>query len=542
MRLKTLSIIAFMVLLLSSPVLAQEWTYLGAPSPEPLRDIFFLNEYVGWAVGGAFIGYPTFPSAVIYKTTEGGLSWTPQEVPVTEQLLSVHFASPAVGWIVGTGNVILHTPDGGETWQQQDIPEDIFSTSLTGVKAASESVVYAVGWPGSIIKTVDGGRRWVTQESGTDHNLHAIEVVSSEVAYAVGSDGTILKTTDGGAHWDRQEQILSPYGISLSLRDIICFNEANCKIAASNDYICSTSNGGEEWGCERTGGVTGFNSLSFIDSDTGWLAGGAGGGVRFTDNGEWSRQTADEPFPFHLRSVQAFESICSNAGMIAYMVGDSSVGSAKVFRYGVPPPIPVPEMICDFGALVPQLDANGCITGHECPEEEPGFTVTIAPPRPLYVPSPECPAITDDCEAGYNPLFEYDADGCAVSYTCINFEQESGFSSEKLSEFVAKVPGLSPNEKITVYVARTESEPLILNFELENGKVKNIVITEKEDWTLKAETTEETLNKILAAEDPATEALAAINSKDIKLSGRTVGKKIKLAFLKMGLKLAGIFG
>ena len=32
-----------------------------------------------------------------------------------------------------------------------------------------------------------------------------------------------------------------------------------------------------------------------------------------------------------------------------------------------------------------------------------------------------------------------------------------------------------------------------------------------------------------------------IESKEIKLKGRTVGKKIKLAFLKIGLKLAGVF-
>lgn len=119
---------------------------------------------------------------------------------------------------------------------------------------------------------------------------------------------------------------------------------------------------------------------------------------------------------------------------------------------------------------------------------------------------------------------------------------EQNLSQQDFTAFIAKVPGLSPNERISAYVFRADATPLVLSFRLEEGKVKDIALKDQEDWTLKAETTEEILNKILAAEDPATAALAAINSKEIKLSGRTFGKKIKLTFLRMGLKLAGIFG
>lgn len=120
--------------------------------------------------------------------------------------------------------------------------------------------------------------------------------------------------------------------------------------------------------------------------------------------------------------------------------------------------------------------------------------------------------------------------------------EEFEVDSEKASAFLAQVPGLSSNERISVYVTRADAMPFVLSFKLEEGKVADITLKEQEDWTLKAETKEETLNKILAAEDPAMAALAAINSKEIKLSGRTFGKKVKLAFLRVGLKLAGIFG
>ncbi len=533
--------ISFLVLLLSSPVLAQEWNYLGAPSPEPLRDIFFINEYVGWAVGGAFVGYPTFPSAVVYKTIDGGVTWTFQDVPTTAQLISAYFVNPAKGWVVGMNATILHTDDGGETWTEQPVPEDVAGVPLAGVAAMNEEVAWAVGWPGVIIKTVNGGGEWVELDSGTESNLQAIEMLSEDLGYVVGLDGLVLKTIDGGTSWDQQEQLRSSAGIPLSLNDIRCITDTNCKIAASNDYVCSTADGGEEWSCQVTGGIGTLNGIYFLNSEQGWATGRQ---IRSYDGGEWSLQTAEAALPTFLRAVQALESVCTDAGVIAYTVGDSSSGSGKVFRYGDLPLPPWPEEpVCDSGEPVILWGSDGCITGYECPEET---RYRVVPPnRTRYAPAPpECPTIMDDCEAGYDPIFEYSANGCAVSYTCVNvnFEQESGFSSEKMSEFVAKVPGLSPNEKIIVYVTRADTSPLMLSFKLEEGQVVDIALKNQEDWTLKAETTEEILNKILAAEDPATEALAAINSKDIKLSGRTVGKKIKLAFLKMGLKLAGIFG
>ncbi len=129
---------------------------------------------------------------------------------------------------------------------------------------------------------------------------------------------------------------------------------------------------------------------------------------------------------------------------------------------------------------------------------------------------------------------------------CAACEESTRFNltqiNEQVSTFLQQVPGLGPNEVISVYVSREKGTPLTLSFKLDEGKVADIVLSENEDWTLRAETDEKTLNRILAAQDPAMAALTAINNKDIELKGKTVGKKIKLGFLKVGLKLAGIFG
>ena len=77
--------------------------------------------------------------------------------------------------------------------------------------------------------------------------------------------------------------------------------------------------------------------------------------------------------------------------------------------------------------------------------------------------------------------------------------------------------------------------------ELQNATVTSLGTTAREDWTLRVDVREDTIEQILTAKDPLTEALAALNSKEVKITGRTFGKKIKLGLLNLGLKLAGIF-
>jgi len=154
-----------------------------------------------------------------------------------------------------------------------------------------------------------------------------------------------------------------------------------------------------------------------------------------------------------------------------------------------------------------------------------------------------CQPLLADCKANYYPAWDYNASGCRAGYACVPiFESNFSALSEQFSVFLESLPGLSPEEVVNVYVYREKAAPFILSFQLDNGKVVNIALAEKEDWTLRAETTEDVLNTILASGDPATETLAAINERKISLHGRSFSKKIKLGFLMIGLKLAGIFG
>jgi len=67
---------------------------------------------------------------------------------------------------------------------------------------------FGVGYPGLIIHTTDGGQTWEEFNFPTIDELFAIDFYDLDTGYAVGgtncNSGLILKTTDGGASWHEQ--------------------------------------------------------------------------------------------------------------------------------------------------------------------------------------------------------------------------------------------------------------------------------------------------------------------------------------------------
>jgi photosystem II stability/assembly factor-like uncharacterized protein len=71
--------------------------------------LFFINIDQGWFVAGE--GY-----ANIYRTTDGGISWSSQFSKTNYPLHDVNFVNINEGWVVGKYGTILHTTNGGVTF------------------------------------------------------------------------------------------------------------------------------------------------------------------------------------------------------------------------------------------------------------------------------------------------------------------------------------------------------------------------------------------------------------------------------------------
>ncbi|MCS6992893.1 MAG: hypothetical protein NZP74_03590 [Anaerolineales bacterium] len=101
------------------------WLYTAGPGkelqarvlPQPYGGFQFLNAREGWFIGAASSD-PAAP-AVIYRTTDGGLSWRP--VLATAWQGVPNFVDAETGWVIartGEKSALVYTTNGGLLWEE----------------------------------------------------------------------------------------------------------------------------------------------------------------------------------------------------------------------------------------------------------------------------------------------------------------------------------------------------------------------------------------------------------------------------------------
>jgi photosystem II stability/assembly factor-like uncharacterized protein len=118
------------------------------PISAGFRDVFFLDATTGWIAGPG-----------IYKTTNGGSTWTKQFGDSGTEFTAVSFADAQNGWAVGFNNLVLHTTDGGQTWTAQNVGAPPI-TAINGVTAINSTTAWIAGWYGFVARTTNSGQTW----------------------------------------------------------------------------------------------------------------------------------------------------------------------------------------------------------------------------------------------------------------------------------------------------------------------------------------------------------------------------------------------
>jgi photosystem II stability/assembly factor-like uncharacterized protein len=155
------------------------WDYQNNEAVEwgaDYKDIIFVNKNYGWLVGFTERG-------IIFRTEDGGDTWVAQETLINPWPIqvweSVHFVNELAGWIVGWSGspktrywgTILHTIDGGNTWEVQEDSLDSFLYDVTFVDSLRG---WTCGQYGDVFCTVDGGKQWNIQDTGINDDLLCI--------------------------------------------------------------------------------------------------------------------------------------------------------------------------------------------------------------------------------------------------------------------------------------------------------------------------------------------------------------------------------
>lgn len=267
-----------------------------------LKDIDFVSAAVGWAVGHPHWDQARKASAgTIVKTTDGGLTWTPQSVPVVETLRNVDFIDSSNGWAVGENGTILHTADGGDHWTQQ--PAGV-TDEFRGVAFVNTSQGWATSfrvthyddsgdpddWRGRIWHTADGGQTWRSQSLPANAGLlNRITFIDAQHGWTVGIKatgadpdhpehaGVVYRTTDGGQTW---QELYSP-GPNITLNGVEWTDSNHGWVVGfpnlsnmTGGFVFHTADGGQTWQRQTPGGF--FSPLwdvQFIDANRGYVVG-----------------------------------------------------------------------------------------------------------------------------------------------------------------------------------------------------------------------------------------------------------------------------
>ncbi|WP_433741032.1 WD40/YVTN/BNR-like repeat-containing protein [Pseudomonas putida] len=147
----------------------------------------------------------------ILFSDDAGQQWRQAAVPVSADLNAVYFPSPKNGWAVGGDGVVLHSSDGGETWDKQLDGRQIGDVLVKHYSALAQAEPDNEQWP----LLVADGQRLV--EEGADKPLLDVWFADDNIGYVVGVFNLILRTEDGGKHWTPfQDRTENPQGFHLN--------------------------------------------------------------------------------------------------------------------------------------------------------------------------------------------------------------------------------------------------------------------------------------------------------------------------------------
>jgi len=313
------------------------WTILssGGPGVGPLySDVCFVNSSTGTAVGAVYYPYgKSLVTGSIIRTTDAGISWRVQGWE--NWFKSVFFINPDTGTVVGMNSpwtgAIFRTTNGGAVWTPQD--SGALHPCFNGVFFADAEVGTTVGDSGAILRTTNGGSTWVTQSSGTRRNLQDVFLISPDIGIVVGDSGTILGTTNGGAAW-----LPRASGSTRSLNSV-SFPHSNVGTAVGDfGTILRTTDGGITWSPQVSGTTNDLNSVCFTDSSRGTAVGDGGTILHTADGGSgvWEEPVPSRLMPYASRltvSPNPFTSFSTIPGHEAERFSLYDVSGRKVGTY-----------------------------------------------------------------------------------------------------------------------------------------------------------------------------------------------------------------
>jgi photosystem II stability/assembly factor-like uncharacterized protein len=285
-------------------ILAPQWTLQQSGVTARLRGVSAVNDHIAWASGSG---------STVLRTEDGGLTW--KKIVVTSDTVDfrdIDAVGEQTAYVLSIGNGaasrIYKTTNGGGSWTLQFRNEDgrAFLDAMSFWDADHGIVIGdSIDLQFYILTTADGGRSWTRvpgknlppalvnegafAASGT--NIAVYGKNDAWIGLGSAARARVLRTTDGGKGWQVFDTPLKS-GSSSGIFSI-AFRDPRHGVIVGGDYqkekeatenLAITSDGGATW--TLTQGLSGFRSVvAYVPGSSMLVALGPAGGDYSTDDG-----------------------------------------------------------------------------------------------------------------------------------------------------------------------------------------------------------------------------------------------------------------
>jgi photosystem II stability/assembly factor-like uncharacterized protein len=250
---------------------------------------------------------------ILYSNNAG--TWTQADVPLSADLTALSFPTAQQGWAVGHEGAVLHSADGGVTWERQldatritallveryanpATPDDPAAQQLQKSAAGlaawpadkplldvwfeDEKKGFAVGAFNLILRTEDGGKHWAPWLDHVDNpkglHLYAIRPAGGSI-FIVGEQGLVLRLDR-----ERQRFVRKALPYEGTLFGVVGTQDMVLVFGLRGHAFRSTD-GGANWARVETGTAAGLSSAVVCADGSVFLASQAGEVLLSTDDG-----------------------------------------------------------------------------------------------------------------------------------------------------------------------------------------------------------------------------------------------------------------
>ncbi len=209
-------------------------------------------------------------SSQLMKSINEGVDWELFDIPyITSYYYDMQFVNNNIGYLCGSDGILFKTNNGGYTWTDKTLDSNYTLNSMFFI---NENIGWMIDEQARVVvRTINGGDDWATTFIGDFFNYQprSIFFVNEDLGYATSTEGILFKTFDGGENWEEFSFIRGN-----TSTDMYFVNETEGWYRAGNS-IYHTYDGGVSW-ISHQGFSTSLRNMFFLNDEQGWLCGDNG--------------------------------------------------------------------------------------------------------------------------------------------------------------------------------------------------------------------------------------------------------------------------